>query len=152
MAATTRASGCAALTLRRVMNSTQKTYWLGNIISNYNLKGLILCFWDVKVYLICWNKYLFKNSIFSILVKLSNYSYTKYANLGSLYVLINNGPNGHLFYVGGDLIMRRGMLPIIILPDGDLRIVLHLVPFWILTIWGSVHINGDSEYVTYIVR
>ena len=53
----------------------------------------------------------------------------------------NNGPNGHLFYVGGDLITRRGMLPIIILPDGDLRIVLHLVPFWILTIWGSVHIE-----------
>ena len=23
----------------------------------------------------------------------------------------NNGPNGHLFYVGGDLMMRRGMLP-----------------------------------------
>ena len=32
----------------------------------------------------------------------------------------NNGPNGHLFYVGGDLMMRRGMLPIIMLPDGDL--------------------------------
>ena len=46
----------------------------------------------------------------------------------------NNGPNGHLFYVGGDLMMRRGMLPIIMLPDGDLRIALHLVPFWILTI------------------
>ena len=41
----------------------------------------------------------------------------------------NNGPKGHLFYVGGDLMMRRGMLPIIMLPDGDLRIVLHLVPF-----------------------
>ena len=40
----------------------------------------------------------------------------------------NNGPNGHLFYVGGDLMMR-GMLPIIMLPDGDLRIVMHLVPF-----------------------
>ena len=53
----------------------------------------------------------------------------------------NNGPNGHLFYVGGDLMMRRGMLPIIMLPDGDLRIVLHLVPFWIFTIWGSVHIK-----------
>ena len=53
----------------------------------------------------------------------------------------NYGPNGHLFYVGGDLMMRRGMLPIIMLPDGDLRIVLHLVPFWILTIWGSVHIE-----------
>ena len=53
----------------------------------------------------------------------------------------NNGPNGHLFYVGGDLMMMRGMLPIIMLPDGDLRIVLHLVPFWILTIWGSVHIE-----------
>ena len=55
--------------------------------------------------------------------------------------IYNNGPNGHLFYVGGDLMMRRGMLPIIMLPDGDLRIVLHLVPFWILTIWGSVHIE-----------
>ena len=53
----------------------------------------------------------------------------------------NNGPNGHLFYVGGDLMMRKGMLPIIVLPDGDLCIVLHLVPFWILTIWGSVHIE-----------
>ena len=31
----------------------------------------------------------------------------------------NNGPNGHLFYVGGDLMMRRGMLPIIMLPNGD---------------------------------
>ena len=51
--------------------------------------GLILCFWDVKVYLICWKKYLFKNSIFFILVKLSNYYFTKYAKLGSLYVLIN---------------------------------------------------------------
>ena len=39
------------------------------------------------------------------------------------------GPNGHLFYVGGDLMMGRGMLPIIMLPDGDLRIALHLVPF-----------------------
>ena len=37
--------------------------------------------------------------------------------------------------------MRRGMLPIIMLPDGDLRIALHLVPFWILTIWESVHIE-----------
>ena len=36
----------------------------------------------------------------------------------------NNGPNGYnLFYVGGDIMMRRGMLPIIMLPDGDLRIV-----------------------------
>ena len=52
-----------------------------------------------------------------------------------------NGPNGHLFYVGGDLMMRRGMLLIIMLPDGDLRIVLHLVLNWILTIWGSVHIE-----------
>ena len=51
--------------------------------------GLILCFWDVKVYFICWKKYSFKNSIFLILVKLSNYSFTKYAKLGSLYVLIN---------------------------------------------------------------
>ena len=52
----------------------------------------------------------------------------------------NNGPNGHLFYVGGDLMMRRGMLPIIMLPNGDC-IALHLVLFWILTIWGSVHIE-----------
>ena len=37
---------------------------------------------------------------------------------------------GILFYVDGDLMMRRGMLPIITLPDGDLRIALHLVPFW----------------------
>ena len=34
--------------------------------------------------------------------------------------------------------MRKGMLPVIMLPDGDLRIALHLVPFWILTIWESV--------------
>ena len=53
----------------------------------------------------------------------------------------NNGPKGHFFYVGGNLMVRKGMLPIIMLPDGDLRIVLHLVPFWILTIWGSVHIE-----------
>ena len=31
----------------------------------------------------------------------------------SIYLYICNGPNGHLFYIGGDLIMRRGMLPII---------------------------------------
>ena len=31
----------------------------------------------------------------------------------------NNGPNGHLFYVGGDLMMRKGMLPIIMLLNGD---------------------------------
>ena len=36
---------------------------------------------------------------------------------------------GICFNVGGDLMMRRGMLPIIMLPDGDLRIALHLVPF-----------------------
>ena len=39
------------------------------------------------------------------------------------------------------LMSRRGMLPIIMLHDGDLGIALHLVPFWILTIWGSVHIE-----------
>ena len=44
------------------------------------------------------------------------------------------GRNGHLFYVGGDLMMTRGMLPIIMLPDGDLHVVLHLVLFWIFTI------------------
>ena len=48
---------------------------------------------------------------------------------------------GICFNVGGDLMMRRGMLPIIMLPDGELRIALHLVPFWILTIWESVHIE-----------
>ena len=57
----------------------------------------------------------------------------------------NNGPNGHLFYVGGDLMMRRGMLPVIMLPDGDLRIVLHLVPFWILTIWGECSHNNPMH-------
>ena len=51
------------------------------------------------------------------------------------------GRMGICFYVGGDLMMRRGMVPIIMLPDGDLRIALHLVPFWILPIWGSVHIE-----------
>ena len=46
----------------------------------------------------------------------------------------NNGPNGHLFYVGGDLMMRRGMLPIIMLPDGDLSrfVTLGLGNIWIL--------------------
>ena len=48
---------------------------------------------------------------------------------------------GICFYVGGDLMMRRGMLPIIVLPDGDLHIALHFVPFWILTIWELVHIE-----------
>ena len=57
----------------------------------------------------------------------------------------NNWPNGHLFYVDGDLMMRRGMLPIIMLPDGDLCIVLHLVPFLIFTIWGSVHFEETVE-------
>ena len=41
----------------------------------------------------------------------------------------NNGPNGHLFYVDGNLMMRKGMLPIVMLPNGDLRIMLHLLPF-----------------------
>ena len=59
--------------------------------------GLILCFWNVKVYLICWKKYLFKNSIFFILVKLSNY-FTKYAKLGSLYVSIN-GDSEYVTYI-----------------------------------------------------
>ena len=44
--------------------------------------------------------------------------------------------------------MRRGMLPIIMLPDGDLRFALHLVPFWILTIWGNVHKNNIVVYQT----
>ena len=56
----------------------------------------------------------------------------------------NNGPNGHLFYVGGDLMMRRGMLPVTMLPNEDLRIALHLVPFWILTIWGNVDIEETA--------
>ena len=49
----------------------------------------------------------------------------------------NNGPNGHLFYVGGDLMLMGGMLPIIMFPDGNMRIALPLVPFWILTIWAN---------------
>ena len=56
-------------------------------------------------------------------------------------MIIIDGPNGHLFYVCGDLMMRRGMLPMIMLPDRDLRIALHLMPFWILSISGSVHIE-----------
>ena len=51
------------------------------------------------------------------------------------------GRIGNLFYVGGDLMMRRGMLPIIMLSDGEFRIALHLVLFWNLTIWGSVNIE-----------
>ena len=54
----------------------------------------------------------------------------EWIKISSCILYNNNGPNGHLFYVGGDLMMRRGMVPIIMLPDGDLRIVLHLVPFW----------------------
>ena len=60
--------------------------------------GLILCFRDVKVYFMCWKKHLFKNSIFWILVKLSNYSFTKYAKLGSLYVKIN-GDSEYVTYI-----------------------------------------------------
>ena len=60
--------------------------------------GLILCFWDVKVYFMCWKKHLFKNSIFWILVKLSNYSFTRYAKLGSLYVSIN-GDSEYVTYI-----------------------------------------------------
>ena len=60
--------------------------------------GLILYFWHVKVYLICWKKYSFKNSIFFILVELSNYSFTKYTNLGSFYVLIN-GDSEYVAYI-----------------------------------------------------
>ena len=44
-------------------------------------------------------------------------------------------------YVYGDLMVRRGMLLNVMLPDGDLRIVLHLVPFWILAFLGSAHIE-----------
>ena len=59
-----------------------------------------------------------------------------------LKIIVIMGRMGICFYVGGDLMLRRGMLPIIMLPDGDLRIVLHLVPFFlILTIWRSVHIE-----------
>ena len=66
-----------------------------------------------------------------------------------LVVYNNNGSNGHLFYVGGDLMMRRGMLPIIMFPDGDLRIVLHLVypsicsrkHFWNKARFHTVHLD-----------
>ena len=37
---------------------------------------------------------------------------------GIIYNTYDNGSNGHLFYVGGDLMMTRCMLPIIMLPDG----------------------------------
>ena len=56
-------------------------------------------------------------------------------------MIIKMGRMGICFYFGGDLMMRRGMLPIIVLSDGDLYIALHFVPFWILTIWESVHIE-----------
>ena len=63
----------------------------------------------------------------------------------------NNGPNGHLFYVGGDLMMRRGMLPIIMLPDGDLRIALHLVPFffWIFDYLGECYSRSWFDRLTW---
>ena len=79
--------------------------------------------------------------ILNIINKIHDFSklYSIYHHNNSGNNSNNNGPNGHFFYVGGDLVMRRGMLPIIMLPDGDLRIALHL--FWILTIWGSVHIE-----------
>ena len=60
--------------------------------------GLILYFWDVKVQLNRQKKYLFKNSIFFIFVKLSNYSFTKYINLSSLYVL-TNGDSEYVTYI-----------------------------------------------------
>ena len=60
--------------------------------------GLILYFWDVKVQLNRWKKYLFKNTILFIFVKLSNYSFTKYINLSSLYVLIN-GDSEYVTYI-----------------------------------------------------
>ena len=41
---------------------------------------------------------LFKNSIFFILGKSSNYSFTKYTKLGSLYVLIN-GDSEYVSYI-----------------------------------------------------
>ena len=53
-----------------------------------------------------------------------------------LYNNNNNGPNGHLFYVSGDLNMRKGMLPIIIIP-------IALSAVWILTILGNVHIEEN---------
>ena len=59
------------------------------------------------------------------------------------FITNNNGPNGHLFYVGGDLMTRRGMLPIIMLPDGDLCIMLRLVPFWILA--GNISLRRVLE-------
>ena len=74
----------------------------------------------------------------------------KHIQIIHTYVAKNNGPNGHSFYVGGDLMMRRGMLPIIMLAGGDLCIVLHLVPFWFLTIWGSVRINLECNPSQYL--
>ena len=60
--------------------------------------GLILYFWHVKMQLNRWKKYLFKNTTFFIFVKLSNYSFTKYINLSSLYVLIN-GDSEYVTYI-----------------------------------------------------
>ena len=53
----------------------------------------------------------------------------------------NNDNNNNNNNVGGDLMMRRGMLPIIMLPDGDLRIVLRSVPFWILILNLAIFCN-----------
>ena len=83
-----------------------------------------------------YSHYLTSNAV-CVMIWMINYTTQLY--ISAITYNNNNGPIGHLFYVGGDLMMRRGMLPIIMLPDGYLRIVLHLVPFWILTIWGSVH-------------
>ena len=60
--------------------------------------GLILYFWDVKVYLIGWKKYSFKNSISLILGKLRYYSFTRYTKVGSLYILIN-GDSEYVTYI-----------------------------------------------------
>ena len=55
----------------------------------------------------------------------------------------NNGLNGILFYDCGDDHIWRGLLPIIMLPNGDflLRCTCMLFWFWILTTWGSVQIE-----------
>ena len=60
--------------------------------------GLIIYFWDVKGYLICLKKYFFKNSIFFISVKISNYSFTKFIEFSSLYVLIG-GDSEYVTYI-----------------------------------------------------
>ena len=62
----------------------------------------------------------------------------------------NNGPNGHLFYVGGDLMMRRGMLPIIIPPASTKLkggILVSPCPSVRLSVCGQNHVRSVSSTI-----